>query len=104
LNQPLIQFPLCLESPVSNIYSNTSFSLVGDEDNGTNIGIDDFLWDTHAMEVMLLNSFQPDELGDDAHIIDIFSKSMKSTSTTPLFGHESRYTQKGKTLLLYNLK
>jgi hypothetical protein len=66
--------------------------------------MDDFLWDTHAMEGMLLNAFQQDELGDDAHIINTFFKSLKSASTTPLFGHGSRSTQLGTTMLLYNLK
>ena len=48
--------------------------------------MDDYLWDTTAMETMLLDAFQNDELGDDAHINDTIFESLKYTSTTPHFG------------------
>jgi hypothetical protein len=57
------------------------------------------------METMLLDAFQNDELGDDAHITDTLFESLKSASTTPLFGpSRSKSTQLGTTMLLYNLK
>jgi hypothetical protein len=77
LNQPPIQFPLCLESPIQNLYSNTSSSHVGDEGNDIEVGMDDFLWDTQAMEGMLLHAFQQNELGDDVDVIDTFFESLK---------------------------
>jgi hypothetical protein len=43
LNQPPIQFPLFPESPIQNLYSNTSSSHVGDEGNDIEVGMDDFL-------------------------------------------------------------
>ena len=43
LNQPPIQFSGHLESPIKNLYSDTSFSHVGDEDNDIEVGMDDFL-------------------------------------------------------------
>ena len=57
LNQPPIQFPLCLESPIRNAYSNTNSSHVGDKGNEIEVGMDDFLRDTCAMEGMLLDAF-----------------------------------------------
>ena len=69
--------------------------------------MDDYLRDTTAMETMLLDAFQnDDQLGDDAHIADTFFESLKFSSTTPLFGpgSQSKYTQLGTTMLLYNLK
>jgi hypothetical protein len=106
LKQPPIQFPLRPESPIQNLYSNTSSSHVGDEGNDIEVGMDDFLWDTQAMEGMLLDAFQQNELGDDVDVIDTFFESLKSASTTPLFGRVqgSRSTQLGTTMLLYNLK
>ena len=71
------------------------------------VGMDDYLRDTTAMETMLLDAFQnDDQLGDDAHIADTFFKSFKFASTTPLFGPggQSKSTQLGTTMLLYNLK
>ena len=57
------------------------------------------------MEGILLDSFQQNELGDDADVVDTFFEILKSTSTTPLFGRQgSRSTQIGTTMLLYNLK
>jgi hypothetical protein len=61
LNQPPIQCPLSPKSPIQNLYSNTSASYVGDEGNDIDIGMDDFLWDTQAMEGMLLDAFQQNE-------------------------------------------
>jgi hypothetical protein len=61
--------------------------------------MDDFLWDTQAMEGILLHAFQQNELGDDANIIDTFFESLKFASTTPLFGHGSSSTQPRKTML-----
>ena len=46
LNQSPIQFPLRSKSPIQNIYSNTSFSHVGDKSNNMEVGMDDFLWET----------------------------------------------------------
>ena len=52
---------------------------------------------------MLLDAFQQNELGDDIDITDTFFEILKSTSTTPLFGHGSSWsTELGTTLLLYN--
>ena len=48
--------------------------------------MDDYLRDMTAMETMLLDTFQNDELGDDAHISDTIFEILKSASTTPLFG------------------
>jgi hypothetical protein len=44
--------------------------------------MDDFLWDTQAMEGMLLHAIQKNELGDDIDVTNTFFKSLKSTSTT----------------------
>jgi hypothetical protein len=57
LKQPTIQFPLRPESPIQNLDSNTSSSHVGDEGNDIEVGMDDFLWDTQAMEGILLDAF-----------------------------------------------
>jgi hypothetical protein len=86
LKQPPIQFPLCPESPIQNLDNNTSSSHVGDEGNDIEVGMDDFLWDTQAMEGILLDAFQKNELGDDVDVVDTFFEILKSTSTTPLFG------------------
>jgi hypothetical protein len=105
LNQPPIQFPLRPDSLIRNDYSNNSSSQVGNVVNQIEVGMDDYLWDTNAMKIMLLDAFQNDELGDDAHIIDTFFKNLKYASTTPLFGpSRSKSTQLGITMLLYNLK
>ena len=69
--------------------------------------MDDYLRDTISMETMLLYAFQnDDQLGDDAHIANKFFESLKFASTTPLFGpsNQSKSTQLGTTMLLYNLK
>ena len=69
--------------------------------------MDDYLRDTTIMETMLLDAFHNvDQLGDDAHIADTFFESLKFASTTPLFGPsgQSKSTQLGTTMLLYNLK
>jgi hypothetical protein len=104
LNQPPIQFPLRLESSIQNLYNNTSSSHVGDEGNDIDVGMDDFLWDTQAVEGMLLHEFQQNELGDDIDIVDTFFEILKYSSTNPLFGHGSRSTQLGTIILLYKLK
>jgi hypothetical protein len=57
LKQPPIQFPLRPESPIQNLDNNTSSSHVGDEGNDIKVGMDDFLWDTQAMEEMFLYAF-----------------------------------------------
>jgi len=59
-----------------------------------------------TMETMLLDAFQNDELGDDAHINDTIFESLKYASTTPLFGPsaQSKSTQLGTKMLLYNVK
>jgi hypothetical protein len=46
LKQPPIQFPLCLESPIQNLYSITSSYHVVDEKNGIKVGMDDVFPDT----------------------------------------------------------
>ena len=68
--------------------------------------MDDYLWDTIAMETMLLDALQNDELEHDAHINDTIFESLKPASTTPLFGPsaQSKSTQLGTTMLLYNVK
>ena len=107
LNQPPIQFPLSPDSPIRNDYNNSSSSQAGNGDNQIEVGMDDYLMDTTAMETMLLDAFQnDDQLGDDAHIADTFFESLKIASTTPLFGPDgqSKSTQLRKTMLLYNLK
>jgi hypothetical protein len=86
LKQLPIQFPLRTESPIQDLDNNTSSSHVGDEGNDIEVGMDDFLSDTQAMEGMLLNAFQQNELGDGTDVVDTLFKSLKSASTTPLFG------------------
>jgi hypothetical protein len=55
LNQPPIQFPLRPESPIQNLYSNTSSSHVGDEGNDIEVGMDDFwLIVSHFKSYLLL--------------------------------------------------
>jgi hypothetical protein len=68
--------------------------------------MDDYLRDKTAMEAMLLETLYNDELWDDAHINDTIFKSLKYTSTTPLFGPsaQSKSTKLRKTMLLYNVK
>ena len=90
LNKPPIQFPLRPDSPIKNDYNNSSSSEVGNGDNKKKVGMDDYLWDTNSMETMLLDAFQNDELGDDAHISDTILEILKSASTTPLFGPSAR--------------
>ena len=65
----------------------------------------DLLLDTQAMEGMLLDTFQQNEIGDDVDIVDTFFKNLKFASTTSLFElGTSRSTKLGTTMLLYNLK
>ena len=107
MNQPPIQFPLHLDSPIRNEYNNSSYSSqVGNGGNQTKVGMDDYLWDRTSMEKILLYAFHNDKLGDEAHITDTFFERLKSTSTTLLFGPRgySKSTQMGRTMLLYNLK
>ena len=56
------------------------------------------------MDEILLHEFQQDELADGSHITDIFVKSLKSASNTPVFGHGSMFTQIQTTIILCNLK
>ena len=103
--QPPIQFPLHPESPIQNYSSRISSSHVGDTGNDVEVGMDDLLWDTQAMEGILLDTFQQNELGYDVDIIDTFFKILKFASMTPLFGYvPSRSIQIGRKMLLYNLK
>lgn len=74
LNQPPIQFPLRPDSPITNDYNNSSSSQVGNGGNQIEVGMDDYLWDTTAMETMLLDAFQNDKLGDDSHTTNTFFK------------------------------
>ena len=90
-----------------NDYNNSSSSQAGNGGNQIEVGMDDYLRDMTAMETMLLDAFQNnDQLGDDSHIADTFFESLKFSSTTPLFrlGGQSKSTQLGTTMLLYNLK
>jgi hypothetical protein len=96
--------PTTSKSKIQNLYGNTSSSHVGDEGNDIKVGMDDFLWDSQATKRMLLHAFQQNELGDGVDILDTFFESLKSTYTSPLFGHESRSNQLGTTMLLFNLK
>lgn len=86
MNQPPIQFPLHRELSIQNLYSKTSSSHCGGEGNDIEVGMDNLLWDTQAMEGMFLHAFHKNELGDDVDVFDTFFKILKSTSTTPLFG------------------
>jgi hypothetical protein len=105
LNQPPIQFPLHPDSPIRNDYNNSSSSQVVNGVNQTEVGMDDYLQDTTTMDIILLDSLKNDDLGDDAHITNTFFESLKYASTTPLFGpSQSKSTQLGTTMLLYNLK
>lgn len=106
LNQPPIQFPLHRpESPIQIYSSSTSSSYVGDGGNDVEVGRDDFLRDTQAMEGMLLDAFQQNELGDDINIDDTLFESLNFASTTPLLElGTSRSTELGTTMLLYKLK
>jgi hypothetical protein len=106
LNRPPIQFSLCLDSPTRNDYNNSSSSEFGNGDNKKEVGTDDYLRDTTAMETMLLDAFQNNELEDDAHINDTIFEILKFASTTPLFGPGawSKSTRLGTTMLLYNMK
>ena len=61
-------------------------SQVGNGGNQIEVGMDDYLWDTTVMEIMLLDAFQNDDLGDDFHITNTLFKCLKSTSTTLVFG------------------
>jgi hypothetical protein len=57
------------------------------------------------MDTMFLYEFQNDDLGDGAHLTDTFFKILKYDSTTPLFRpNQSKSTQLGTIILLYNLK
>ena len=86
LNQPPIQFLLRLDSPIRNDYNNSSSSHISNGGNQIEVVMDDYLRDTITMEAMLLDAFlNNDQLGDDAHIIGTFLKSLKFSSTTPLF-------------------
>ena len=87
MNQPAIQFPLRLDSPIRNDYNKINSSEVGKGGNQIDVGMDDYLRDMNSMEKMLLDAFQnDDQLGDDANIADTFFKSLKFSSTNPLFG------------------
>ena len=71
LNQPPIQFPLCIDSLIRNDYNNSSSSShVCNEVNKIEVGMDDYLRDMTTMEAMLLDEFHNNELGDDVHIVD----------------------------------
>ena len=57
------------------------------------------------MNEMLFHTFQDNDLGIDAHIIEAFFKLLKLDNTAPLFELGwSKYTQLGTTMLLYNMK
>jgi hypothetical protein len=50
VDDPHIQFLLCPESLMWNVYNTIGYSHVGDKDNGIEVGTDDFFFDTYAME------------------------------------------------------
>ena len=55
------------------------------------------------METILLDAFQnDDQLGDNAHIADTFSESLKFAYTTPFFGPggQSKSTQLGTMMVI----
>ena len=79
--------PTTFESPIQNIFSNISYSQVGDERNLTEVGVDDLLQDTHAIEGMFLNAFQQYEIGNDDNVVDAFFEMLKSTPSSAFFGH-----------------
>ena len=63
--------------------------------------MDDLLQYTHAMEVMLLDKVQKNELGDDIDIDDILFQILKYTSTTLFFElRMPRSTKMGTKMLL----
>jgi hypothetical protein len=67
--------------------------------------MDDLLWDTQAMEGILLHEIHQNKIGYDTDVVYTFFEILKSTSTTPLFSwHRSRSTQIVTQMLLYNLK
>jgi hypothetical protein len=39
-------------SSIHYVYINTCYSHVSDENNDTEVGMDDFAWDTHSMDGM----------------------------------------------------
>jgi hypothetical protein len=86
LKQLRIQFPLHPKPPIQNLDNNTSSSHVWGEDNHIEVGMDDFLQDTQAMEGMLLDAFRQNVLGDGTDVVDTFYERLKFYSTTPLFG------------------
>ena len=105
MNKPSIQFLLCPYSLIRNSYNNSSSSHVGKGENEVEVGMDELLWQTSAMDAMLLHTFQDNEMRDDTHITEAFFESVKSNSNTLLFGPSwSKYTQLGTIMLLYNLK
>ena len=57
LNQPHIQFPLCLSSLIRNSYNDSGYSRVGNRGNEIYIGMDELLWQTSAMDGMLFHTF-----------------------------------------------
>ena len=57
------------------------------------------------MYAMLFHTFQDNYLGDDTRIAEAFFESLKSKNSTTLFEFDqSKSTQLGTTMLLYNLK
>ena len=85
--------------------------------------MDELLRQRSSMDAMLFHTFQDNDIGDDAHIIESlfeslksiksddaciiesFFESLKSKKSTPLFKPiMSKYTQLGTTILLYKLK
>lgn len=79
MNQPPIQIPLCPDSLIRNEYSNSSSSSqVGNGGNQIEFGMDDYVHNTTSMEAMLLDAFQNDKLGDDAHITELGERQYKN--------------------------
>ena len=57
LSQPPIQFPLHPHSLIRNDYNNNSSSQVGNGGNQIEVGMNDYVWDMIAMEIMMLDEF-----------------------------------------------
>ena len=52
LNEPPIQFPLCLDSPIKNVYNNNSSSHIDNGGNEIEVGMDGFLRYASAMDTI----------------------------------------------------
>lgn len=65
--------------------------------------MDDYLQDTHALEGMLWNEFEKDEIRNDAHIVETPYKP-RNLIPPPLSLDMGQGLRTRTTMLLYNLK